>query len=158
MTGTRVPCTPGEGLKFTYYDATITAIAPAGAPNAGGTLLTLSGVGLGDYGGPRCRVEARAIGVENSPRLCRDTESRCTHDSQRTYSRRISSANYQVNAGEARIINELSTATLGDFGEFLCRSPRLFAEDLDALNATFPLRARFSRPTRYRRIRRMTTS
>ena len=40
---------------FTYYRATISQVHPLGGPTAGGTVLTLHGSNLADYGGVLCR-------------------------------------------------------------------------------------------------------
>ena len=44
---------------FTFYAATISRVHPLGGPTAGGTLLTLFGTNLADYGGALCKFTFR---------------------------------------------------------------------------------------------------
>ncbi len=50
-----------RGGAVTYYKAAVSRVHPLGGPTAGGTLVTLHGSNLADYGGALCRFRSHAV-------------------------------------------------------------------------------------------------
>ena len=53
-------------LAYTYYDAAVSRVEPRGGPATGGTMMTLRGAGLADFGGIACRYALAGTGGEEA--------------------------------------------------------------------------------------------